>query len=145
MNKVFLSGNLTRNPEVRYAQSGKAYVKVDIAVDRISKDKATDFFHLVAFDKTAEFFGKYFSKGSRILVEGRLQTSSYKNQQCVDVTATDIMVDNVEFAGGKRDDDNATPQPHNNTPPPRTNTAPQPPRNDYGFGGEPIDPNDTPF
>ena len=99
MNKIFLSGNLTREPEVRYSQSGKAYARVGIAVNRPFNKDTVDFFNLVAFDKTAEFLSKYFSKGSRILVEGRLQTSSYKNNQGVDVTATDIMVVDVEFAG----------------------------------------------
>ena len=61
MNKVFLSGNLTRDAEVRYSQSGKAFAKMGIAVRRqFSKDKdAVDFFNLTAFDKTAEFCGLY--------------------------------------------------------------------------------------
>ena len=132
MNKVFLSGNLTRDPEVRYSQNGKAYVRCAIAVNRPFTKDAVDFFNITAFDKTADFIGKYFSKGSRMLLEGRLQTSSYKNKQGVDVSSTDIIIDNVEFAGGKRDDK------------PATNTAP-PSRNDYDFSGDPVDPNDTPF
>ena len=157
MNKVFLSGNLTRDPEVRYSQSGKAYARMGIAVRRqFSKDKdAVDFFNLVAWDKTAEFCGRYLTKGSRVLVEGRLQTSSYENKEGVKVNSVEIWVDNIEFAGarpssggngnfgdrpsgdnyGKRDSyDN------------NRNRDSAPKRNDYDdFGGEPIDPDDTPF
>lgn len=112
MNRVFLSGNLTRDPEVRYSQSGMAFARMGIAVQRrVSKNrdanrdvKDVDFFNLVAFDKTAEFCGKYMTKGSRVLVEGRLQTSSYENRDGVKVNAVDIVVDNIEFAGSKRAD-----------------------------------------
>lgn len=106
MNRVFLSGNLTRDPEVRYTQNGKAFARMGIAVRRqFSKDKdAVDFFNLVAWEKTAEFCGKYMTKGSRVLVEGRLQTSSYENRDGVKVNAVDIVVDNIEFAGSKRAD-----------------------------------------
>ena len=77
-----------------------------IAVRRqFSKDKdAVDFFNLVAWEKTAEFCGKYFMKGSRVLVEGRLQTSSYENKDGVKVNAVDVLIDNIEFADSKRAD-----------------------------------------
>lgn len=125
MNKVFLSGNLTKDPELKSTQSGKNYVRVAIAVKRpFAKDKdATDFFNLVAFDKTAEFLSRYFLKGSRIFVEGRLQTSSYEKNG-VKVNATDIFIDQIEFAGGKKDNSSK-------------------PKDD--FDGEPIDPEDVPF
>lgn len=123
MNKVILLGNLTRDPEVRNTQSGKAYARLGIAVNRpFSKDKdAVDFFNLMAWDKTAEFIGKYFKKGSRLLVEGRLQTSKYKDKQGNEVTSTDIVIENAEFAGGGKS------KPKDN------------------FGGEPIDDDDIPF
>ena len=155
MNKVFLSGNLTRDPEVRYTQAGKAYARMGIAVNRpYSKEKVVDFFNLVAWDKTAEFCGHYLLKGSRVLVEGRLQTSNYENKDGVKVNAVDIVVDNIEFAGAKRaeggDDNNysggrttVNREPNSygrreQTPPKRNNF------DDFG-GGEPIDPEDTPF
>ena len=105
MNRVFLSGNLTRDPEVRYTQSGKAFARMGIAVRRqFSKDKdAVDFFNLVAWDKTAAFCGKYFTKGSRVLLEGRLQTSSYENRDGVKVNAVDVVIDNIEIAGSRSD------------------------------------------
>ena len=150
MNKVFLSGNLTRDAEVRYTQTGKAYARMGIAVRRMfSKDKdAVDFFNLVAWEKTAEFCGRYMVKGTRVLVEGRLQTSSYENKDGVKVNAVDVLVDNIEFAGAKRSDsssgDDSYSKPRDTQPYEERNTAP-PKRNDYGFGGEPIDPEDTPF
>ena len=105
MNKVFLSGNLTRDVEVRYTQTGKAVARMGIAVNRLfSKEKAVDFFNLIAWEKTAEFCGKYLAKGSRVLVEGRLQTSSYENRDGVKVNAVDVLIDNIEFAGAKRQD-----------------------------------------
>ena len=104
MNKVILSGNLTRDPEVRYTQGGKAYARVGIAINRpFSKDKEVDFFNLVAWEKRAETMGKYLNKGSRIFVEGRLQTSSYEKDG-VKHNGIDIIVENVEFADSKRPD-----------------------------------------
>lgn len=131
MNKIFLSGNLTRDVEVRYTQNGKAYTRASIAVNRqFSKDKdAVDFFNLVAWDKTAEFLGKYMAKGSRVLVEGRLQTSKYKDKDGNDRTGFEVLVERIEFAGGKKDG----------------NSSSRKDDKDYGFGGEPVDADDTPF
>ena len=147
MNKVFLSGNLTRDPEVRYTPAGKAYARMGIAINRrFSKDKdAVDFFNLVAWDKTAEFCGKYFRKGSRVLVEGRLKSSSYENKDGVKVNTVDIWIDNIEFADSKRQsggDDNYSGRSNNYSE--RRESAPSRKNDDY-FGGEPIDPEDTPF
>lgn len=157
MNKVFLSGNLTRDVEVRYTQTGKAYARMGIAINRRSKDNtdAVDFFNLVAWDKTAEFCGRYLGKGSRVLVEGMLRTNSYENKDGVKVNTVEIWINNIEFAGAKRadsssGDDYSRPandsysRPRDPQPYEERNTAP-PKRNDYGFGGEPIDPEDTPF
>ncbi len=135
MNKVFLSGNLTRDPEVRYAQSGKAFAKMGIAVNRpFSKEKAVDFFNLTAFGKTAEFCGRYMTKGARVLVEGSIQTSSYENKDGVKVNTVDILIDNIEFAGSKRQDDGGSNYPGN--------------ANDGGYKPhdipEPEDPEDDP-
>ena len=106
MNKVILTGNLTRDPEVKYSASGMTYVRVGIAVNRFSKEKnAVDFFNLVAFDKTAEFLGKYFAKGSKILIDGQLRTNSYTDKDGVKRTSTEIIVDRIEFASSKKDSD----------------------------------------
>lgn len=127
MNRITLSGNLTRDPEVRYTQSGKAYTRVAIAVNRpFGKDKAVDFFNLVAWDKTAEIIGKHMSKGSRILVEGRLQTSKYTGKDGNDRTSTEVIVETFEFAGDSK----------------KKSAASDP---DDPYGGEPVDDYDTPF
>lgn len=125
MNKVILSGNLTRDPDLKTTQSGKSYVRVGVAVKRtFSKDKdAVDFLNLMAWGKTAEFLAKWFNKGSRVLIEGNLQTSTYEKNGTKQ-TAIEIIVDQIEFAGGKKEGS------------PKTN-------ND--FDGEPIDDDDFPF
>lgn len=135
MNRIILSGNLTRDPEVKYTQSGKTLCRCGIAVNR-TKD-AVDFFNLLAWDKTAEFIGKYLKKGSRIFVEGRLQTNSYEKDG-VKHTAVDVVVDNAEFGDSKRQDQDAESTPRREPQPPRSNT-----RDD--FDGERVDPNDMPF
>lgn len=104
MNKVILMGNLTRDPEVKRTQSGKAWARVGIAVNRPFAKDTVDFFNLVAWDKTADFLGKYFAKGQKALIEGRLQTSTYENKDGVKVNSVDVIVDNVEFADSKRVD-----------------------------------------
>lgn len=103
MNKIFLSGRLTRDPEVRYSQSGNAYARVGVAVDRpFSKEKEVDFFNLVAFGKTAEFLGKWFSKGSKLLVEGRVQIENYEDKEGNQRKDVSVVVENVEFADSKK-------------------------------------------
>ena len=162
MNRVILSGNLTRDPEVRYTQKGKAYARVGIAVTRPyakDREKATDFFTFVAWEKTAEFCGNYLKKGSRIIVEARLQPSNYENKDGVKVNTLEIVAENIEFGDTKRqsdgDDDNnySSRKPsgndyqRNSYSNRREQQAPPRRKNNYDddFGGEPIDPEDTPF
>ena len=110
MNKIFLTGNLGRDPEIRYTQSGKAVATFSIAVNRWRKSSAdaqsqqqtTDFFNVVAWDKRAEFCGKYLTKGTRILIEGRLQTRNYEAQDGTKRYVTEVIADEIEFAGGRR-------------------------------------------
>lgn len=149
MNKVFLSGNLTQAPEVRYTQSGKAFTRMGIAINRRVKEKeVVDFFNLIAWDKTAEFCARYLNKGTRVLVEGRLQTYNYEGKDGTKKSGVDVIVENIEFADNKRSnsgDDNYS-APSNNSYSERREPTP-PKRNNYNddFGGEPIDPDDTPF
>lgn len=105
MNKVILMGRLTRDVEVKQSQSGTAYARVGIAVDRPFKKEETDFFNVVAFGKTAEFLGKWFAKGSKLLLEGRIQSSSYENKEGVKVNAVDVVAEQIEFADSKRKDE----------------------------------------
>lgn len=109
MNKWIGCGRLTRDPEVRYSQgeNSLAVAKFSIAVDRRFKkqgEQDVDFINCVAFGKVAEFVEKYFSKGMKIIVEGRIQTGSYTNKDGQKVYTTDIAVEQVEFAESKRED-----------------------------------------
>ena len=102
MNRVILLGRMTRDVEVRYAQSGKTIGRTSIAVDRRDKDKGADFINLALFGKTAEFAQKWLGKGRRVLVEGRLKISRYKDKDGNERDWTEVLVDNVEFADDKK-------------------------------------------
>ena len=107
MNKVILTGRLTRDPDVRYSQTANgsmAVARYTLAVDRrFKKDGETnaDFISCVAFGKVGEFAEKYLHQGAKIVVEGRIQTGSYTNKDGKKVYTTDIYVENCEFAESK--------------------------------------------
>lgn len=106
MNKVILMGRLTRDPEVRYSQSenSMAIARYTLAVDRrFSRDSenTADFINCVAFGKAGEFAEKYFRKGTKVAVTGRIQTGSYTNKDGQKVYTTDIVVEEQEFAESK--------------------------------------------
>ncbi|MEG1470493.1 MAG: single-stranded DNA-binding protein [Anaerovoracaceae bacterium] len=104
MNSVQLVGRFTRDPEVRYADSGVSIARFNLAVDRQFKKEGgdtADFIGCIAFGKTAEFVEKYFRKGTRIGINGRIQTGSYTNKDGVKVYTTDVVVDKVEFVESK--------------------------------------------
>ena len=107
MNKTILMGRLTRDPEVRYAanDSGMAIVRYTLAVDRRrtgNDGQSADFINCVAFGKTGEFAEKYFRKGTKILISGRIQTGSYTNQENQRIYTTEVIVEDQEFAESKR-------------------------------------------
>lgn len=103
MNKVILCGRLTKDPDVRYsrADSSIAIARYNLAVDRYQD--GTDFPSCVAWGKNGEFAEKYLHKGMKILVEGRIQTGSYKNKDGQTVYTTDVIVDRHEFVEKKTD------------------------------------------
>ena len=105
MNCVILCGRLTREPNVSYTTGAEpmAVAKFTLAVDRRKKDEA-DFIQCTAFGKNAEFAEKYLTKGTKIIVEGRWQTGSYKNKEGATVYTNDCSVDSMEFAESKRSD-----------------------------------------
>ena len=110
MNCVQLLGRLTRDPDVRYAYSGSTIARFSLAVDRRFKQEGgetADFINCIAFGKTAEFIEKYFTKGLKIALNGRIQTGSYTNKDNVTVFTTDVVVENVEFAESKNNNSNA--------------------------------------
>ena len=103
MNKWIGMGRLTKDPELSYTQtSSKAVCKFTLAVDRrMSKEKETDFINCVAWEKTAEFIAKYFSKGSKIAVVGSIQTRTYEKDDHT-VYVTEVIVHEAEFCESKQ-------------------------------------------
>lgn len=109
MNKVILMGRLTRDPEVRYSQgeNALAIARYTLAVDRRQgrsnngDEQTADFINCVAFGRSAEFAEKYFRKGTKLVVSGRIQTGSYTNKDGVRVYTTEVVVDDQEFAESK--------------------------------------------
>lgn len=115
MNKVFLVGNLARDPEVRYTTSGKAVASFSIAVNRFSGNgngqNTVDFIPIVAWDKLAEICESYLSKGSKILVEGRMQVRNYEGKDGIKRYVTEVVAQKIEFMGGKKQTANSSNDP----------------------------------
>lgn len=105
MNKAILVGNLTRGPEMRTTPNGVSVTSFTVAVNRRYKSQdgqqQTDFINCVAWRSTAEFVAKYFTKGSRIGVVGTIQTRTYDDQNGNKRYVTEVVADEVEFAGSK--------------------------------------------
>ena len=107
MNKVILMGRLTRDAEVRYSQgeNSTAIARFSLAVDRRFRrdgdEQTADFINCVAFGRQGEFAEKYFRKGIKIAITGRIQTGSYTNKDGQRVYTTDVVVEEQEFAESK--------------------------------------------
>lgn len=103
MNKVILCGNLTKDPDVRYTQNGKAMARMSIAINQgYGDNKTTEYFNLVAWEKTAQLCEKYLHKGSKVLVEGRLKNNNYEDKKGVKHYAVDVIVTSLEFMDSKK-------------------------------------------
>ncbi len=109
LNKVFLYGNLTRDPEMRSLPNGGQVATFGLATNRSYKDKsgqkqeATEFHNIVAFGKPAELIAQYMKKGRPLFVEGRLQTRSWDDKETGKKNyRTEIVVDNFQFGDGGR-------------------------------------------
>lgn len=138
MNKVILMGRLTRDPDVRYSQNDSqlAIARFTIAVDRRFKrdnDQNADFISCVAFGKTAEFFQNYMKQGTKVCVEGRIQTGSYEKDGRK-VYTTDVVVENAEFAESKNASGGNNFGYQGQQSAPRQNAQPQPPMEAAGEG-----------
>ncbi len=107
MNKVVLVGRLARDPELRTTQSGTAVVSFTVACDRRfakqGEERQADFISCVAWGKTAEFVSRYFTKGMRIALDGRIQTRSWDDQNGQKRYATEVVAEDVEFAQSKNE------------------------------------------
>mgnify|MGYP000991265883 FL=1 len=104
MNHFVGIGRLTRDPNVKYAQSGKACAKFTLAVDRRKStdgNQQADFIQCVAWEKTAEVISQYCTKGKKIAVEGRIQTRSYDAKDGAKRYVTEVVVNNMEFCDSK--------------------------------------------
>lgn len=110
LNKIFLQGRLTRDPELRRTGSGTAVTSFSLACDRDFKsqsgEKETDFIEVVAWKNTAEFVSKYFSKGRMAVVDGRLQIRDWTDKAGNKRTTAEVVADNVYFADSKRSESN---------------------------------------
>ncbi|MFQ5952318.1 MAG: single-stranded DNA-binding protein [Candidatus Omnitrophota bacterium] len=107
LNKVFLMGNLTRDPELRYIPSGTAVANFTVAVNRPYKDSTGDkkeevsFIRIVVWGKMAEVCGEYLTKGRPVLVEGRLKSRSWEDQSGQKRSALEVIASSVQFIGSR--------------------------------------------
>ena len=110
MNKTQLIGNLVSDVEFKQSASGTGVARLRLAVRRNFKNQQneydSDFINCVAFGKTAEMISQYFSKGSKIAVDGRIQTGSYDNKQGQRVYTTDIVIENFYFIENRKQANN---------------------------------------
>lgn len=108
MNKAFLIGRLTRDPELRYSSSNAAIANFSIAIDRQYTNgqgqRETDFINIVAFQKQAENIKKYVGKGSLVAVDGRIQTRNYEDKDGKRVYVTEVIVDSIDFLQSRKDE-----------------------------------------
>ena len=112
MNNVSLIGRLTADIEIRKTTGGKSVTNFCIAVNRRFQregEQTADFINCVAWNATADFIGKYFNKGDSIALVGEIQTRNYDNDNGQKVYVTEVLVNNVEFCGGKKQTDDTTP------------------------------------
>ena len=133
MNKVFLIGRLTRDPELRYTGSNLPVATFALAVNRNfsnqSGEREADFINIVVWRKQAENVKNYLSQGSQVAVEGRIQTRSYDGNDGQKRYITEVIADNVEFLGSKNSSSNS----NNMSAPASNNAGPTP----YDFGNTP--------
>ena len=113
MNKIELLGRLTKDPEIRYTQNNTPVASFSLAINRrFAKEgeQQADFINIVAWNKTAEFCGKYFKKGSQIALVGRIQTRTYEDNSTKKYI-TEVIAEEVYFADTKKDiiEDNGEP------------------------------------
>lgn len=133
MNKVILTGRLMKDPDIRYTTSGKSVASFSLAVDRRHSSEqgpTVDFIPCIAWTKLADWAGNYLSKGSKVLLEGRLQVRSYDGQDGTKRYVTEVIANEIEFAESKKDGET------------RGDRAPN---NPGGFGGQLVSDDDIPF
>ena len=104
INKAILMGRLTRDPELRRTDSGKAVCNFTVAINNgYGEEQKADFVSCVAWNKTAEFVDKYFAKGRMIIVVGRIQTRTWEDRDGKKNYATEVVASEVSFGESKKD------------------------------------------
>ena len=107
MNKVYLIGNLTRDPELSETATGVAFCRFAVAVNRpfanAEGNREVDFFNVIVWRGLAENCGRFLKKGSKVAVVGSLQNRSYEDKEGIKRTATDIVASEVEFLNTNRE------------------------------------------
>lgn len=125
LNRLILMGRLTRDPELRRTQAGKAVTSFTLAVDRDFKtesgERETDFIDCVAWGTTAEIVSKYFTKGRMAVASGRLQIRGWTDNDGNKRKAAELVADSVYFGDSKKETDSSA-APQNDRP--YTDTAP---------------------
>ena len=156
MNKVFLIGRLTRDPELRYTSSNIAVATFSIAVDRnfsnAAGEREADFINIVVWRKQAENVKNYMHKGSQVAIDGRIQTRSYDDTDGKKRYVTEVVADNVQFLDSKGSRDASaptsapepTPYDFASQPEPKTSDVKNDPFADFGNNIE-ISDDDLPF
>ena len=128
MNKVFLIGRLTRDPELRYTGNNTPVATFSLAVNRNFSnqqgEREADFINIVVWRKQAENVKNYLSQGSQVAIDGRIQTRRYDDKDGQKRYVTEVVADNVEFLGSKNSSNNSSNGSHNEEPTP------------YDFGDE---------
>lgn len=120
LNRVFLMGNLTRDPELRYVPSGTAVTSFDIAVNRVyalqsgEKKEETSFVRIVVWARRAEVCAEYLTKGSPVFVEGRLRSRSWETQDGQKRSIIEVVANNVQFLRGPQKKASQQPVPSQN-------------------------------
>ena len=108
LNHSVIMGRLVRDPEIRRTNSGKAVCSFTIACDKPGKDSGASFIECVAWEKTADFIGNYFLKGSMVVLEGRLESRQYETKDGQKRTVTELVVSQAHFCERKKEE--TTPQ-----------------------------------
>jgi len=114
LNKVFLIGNLTRDPELKYTANGTGVTKFGLAVNRKynsqdgEKKEDTCFVDITAWDKLAEACSEHLSKGRLVFVEGRLQYQSWESDDGTKRSKLEVIAQNIQFLGGKQENGGET-------------------------------------
>lgn len=151
LNKIYLIGNLTRDPETRALPSGQSVTTFGMATNRTWKNQSgekqvqAEFHNIVAFGRLAEIAQQYLTKGKMALIEGRIQTRSWQGQDGVKRNRTEIVVEGMQL--GPRGSGEGSTSPAGNTEQAPASTAPETPLEtiEYPDDGDAINPDDIPF